>query len=123
MYQAVLDSNPGTGISRYVHRAMSGTYRKLKDHDNALAHLNAAVSMGSYDADIFRHRGDVYGALNQWQKALDDYNTAIKIDPSSAASYAHRSKAYSMLGRSDLSTADFQKASELGYQPASRRNQ
>ena len=59
-----------------THNNIGFSYLQLEDFDNALKHLNKAISIKSDDGSYYKNRGNVYLNQEKWEKALKDYETA-----------------------------------------------
>ena len=59
-----------------THNNIGFSYLQLEDFDNALIHLNKAISIKSNDGSYYNNRGSVYLNQERWEEALKDYQTA-----------------------------------------------
>ena len=59
-----------------THNNIGSSYLQLEDFDNALIHLNKAISIKSDDGSYYHNRGIVFFNQEKWEKALEDYETA-----------------------------------------------
>ena len=59
-----------------THNNIGFSYLQLEDFDNALLHLNKAISIKSNEGSYYNNRGNVYINQEKWEKALKDFETA-----------------------------------------------
>jgi len=59
-----------------THNNIGSSYLQLEDFDNALIHLNKAISIKSDEGSYYNNRGIVYFNQEKWEKGIKDYETA-----------------------------------------------
>lgn len=62
--------------------------------DNALNSFNNAIKFNNRDAEVYLHRGYIYGNTGEPQKALDDFTKAIDINHNYSDAYYNRAFIY-----------------------------
>lgn len=91
------DAYYGIGVSEY----------QKGDHEKALRHFSAAISIDPADARSYNMRGIIYYVKGENGKAIENYNMAIALDRSNADLYNNRGRAYYSKGGYDLSIKDY----------------
>ena len=66
----------GIGYKANTNNMIGYSYIQLEDFENALTHLNKAISIKSDQGDYYNNRGYVYLNQEKWDEALKDYETA-----------------------------------------------
>ena len=66
----------GIGYKANTNNMIGYSYIQLEDFENALKHLNKAISIKSDQGDYYNNRGYVYLNQEKWDEALTDYETA-----------------------------------------------
>ena len=66
----------GIGYKANTNYMIGYSYIQLEDFDNALIHLNKAISIKSDQGSYYNNRGYVYLNQEKWNEALKDYETA-----------------------------------------------
>lgn len=112
-YTRSLELEPGD-LSALIGRG--DCYRLLKQPQKAIADANKAIEVAPADAAAaFCNRGEAEVDLKLWDAAISDLSRTIKQLPDSGEAHYYRGLAYKGKGDKEKSTADLNKAKELGY--------
>lgn len=102
----------------YTNRG--AVYRRLGQHDEALADYDRAIQLDATDSIAYRNRGNLLLNQEQYEKALADYYEAIRLDPGDAIACLHAGISLTELGRLRGSLRYFDRASALGAPDGAR---
>ena len=92
------------------------TARQLNDErrsEDALAELNAAISLNAQSPEIYEERGHTYNLLDELDLALADFDRAIELGLAQPSTYFARGYASMFLGRLEDALSDFDKVVKL----------
>ena len=83
--------------------------------------LDEAAKLDRLLARAYNNRGSVFYQLGSIEKAIEDYDQAILLSPRSAEFYTNRAFAFQLLKQDAEARRNFERAIELGFEPASLR--
>ncbi len=95
---------------------------KAGEFDRALKQLNAIISSGTSDPDVFSYRGVVLLNLNRHQEAIGDFDRAVLLQPDYSYRYASRAFARDAVGDLEGAISDYEKAIALDPDDAIAHN-
>ncbi len=99
--------------SHIAHNQLGNYYFEARRYDEALTHLNQAVTLKPvyYKARI--SRGKVFRRMKKYSESLADYNKAIELEPNRDEAYNNRGNIYFETQQYDKALADYQKVTQL----------
>lgn len=100
-------------------------YRLNSEPEKALAEYNKAIAYSKVNGEDFYlvcyyyfNRGNYYLKAGNPELALEDYSYSIKLKPDFSAALLNRGVCLFRLGRKTEACQDWEKARDLGYEPA-----
>jgi len=90
-------------------------HRLTGNLDNAEKSYNQALRIEPDYAELHASLGALHIFKNDPEKALQSLSQAISLDPQLAVAHANIAVAYAMVGQFDLSDAELNQATALGY--------
>lgn len=116
-YEKALESfeqakTENTTNPRIVERGIGITYLGLADYDNAIAHLNEALSLSKgiiedVDYDINYYLASAYSLSGNTDKALEIYNSILALRPEAIDANYQKALIYLELNQIDNAKAQF----------------
>ena len=92
---------------------------KIGRHKEALSTVDQMISVDEADAEAWKLRGKIHGAMSLYPDAIDDYGKVIEIEPTyAAAAYEERSSIYEKLGMKEKASKDKKMAATIRSAPA-----
>ena len=88
---------------------------KKGDHDLAISDFTQAIDIDSNNAHTYNNRATAYSNKGEYNLTLEDCTRAIQVDNKMADAYVNRGFAKVLLGLNDDAEADFESASNLGF--------
>ena len=88
---------------------------KKGDHDLAISDFTQAIDIDSNNAHTYNNRATAYSNKGEYNLTLEDCTRAIQVDNKMADAYVNRGVAKVLLGLNDDAEADFESASNLGF--------
>ena len=88
---------------------------KKGDHDLAISDFTQAIDIDSNNAHTYNNRATAYSNKGEYNLTLEDCTRAIQVDNKMADAYVNRGVAKVLLGLHDDAEADFESASNLGF--------
>ena len=88
---------------------------KKGDHDLAISDFTQAIDIDSNNAHTYNNRATAYSNKGEYNLTLEDCTRAIQVDNTMADAYVNRGVAKVLLGLNDDAEADFESASNLGF--------
>ena len=110
-FTKAIDLDPNYA-SAYNGRAWN--YYQLGKFDEALVDIDRALKLAPNDANYYDTRACVYMGMKRYDAALDDLEKALVLSPEGWI-YHRRGEVYKLMGNDTKAQADFDKATELGY--------
>ena len=96
-----------------VYKIRADAQTENKQFKLAEQDYTSAIALDSTNAEYFRSRGGVRGALKNYQGAIADYGSAIALNPTySPDDYWYRAKLYAIGNQHEKALKDFDKAIE-----------
>ncbi len=91
-----------------------GTLNMLTgNHDEAIADLSKAISLGSKWAGDYVNRSILYHRRNNFRGALADLDQAVQLEPTNASTYFNRGLLRQEVGDHNRAESDLRRAGEL----------
>ena len=88
-------------------------YKKIHDHDKAIADYTEAIRLKPDSAGAYYSRADAFDDKGDHGKAIADYIEVIRLKPDNAEAYYDRGIAYGRNGDYDKAIADYTEAIRL----------
>lgn len=95
------------------HTSLGIAYIQRDQPQEALVHLDRAISLNPQAYKAVGNRGLALAKLGRTDEALEEYNRALTLRPKSAITYNNRGDLYRRLGRDDLALQDYNRAISL----------
>ena len=114
---AIEDYNMALHLNKnYVEALNRGVALDKKgDHDLAISDFTQAIDIDSNNAHTYNNRATAYSNKGEYNLTLEDCTRAIQVDNKMADAYVNRGVAKVLLGLNDDAEADFESASNLGF--------
>ena len=93
--------------------ARAASYRRVNDHDRAIADYDEALRIEPDSADVLHSRGAAYHDKKDYARAIADYTLAIQNEPEWAFPYVSRAIARDCLNETAKAVADLGEAIRL----------
>ena len=110
LYHELLGENPDQAD---VLHALAVLYAQSERYDEALTHLDKAISTEPNEAALYNSKGNVFLRLNKYFDAAAQYQKAIELDSDYAVAYNNLGKSYYEQEKLDQARAYYEKAIEL----------
>jgi tetratricopeptide (TPR) repeat protein len=105
----------GTSLAE-VYKIRADAQTLNKQYKLAERDYSQALTIDSANAEYFRSRGGVRGALKNLQGAIGDYGSAIVLNPANSPNdYWYRAKLYAIENQHEKALKDFDKAIEQSH--------
>jgi protein O-mannosyl-transferase len=117
-YNKVIELNPDAEKLTVVYNLIAILYMNEKKYNEALDNLNKAIKLRPDFAEAINNRGSLLMKQEKYEEAIRDFTTAIEFRPDYTEAYFNRGIAEFNSGKKDAGCRDWQRASSLGYQPA-----
>ena len=114
-YNKSIELSPNN-FNSYLNRGL--VYIYLKEYERAIQDFNKALEFMEHPI-IYGGRGEAYYYLKNYKQALADLNKSIELgieDKDLGEALYYRGLCYQAIGYNEKSTADLDKAKQLGYQ-------
>ena len=95
----------GIGYEANTNNMIGYSYIQLEDFENALIHLNKAISIKSDQGDYYNNRGEANQGLGNHKKAIDDFKKSLTMD-----GIGYEANTNNMIGYSYIQLEDFENA-------------
>ena len=105
--QACLDELEIHPYSSAARKRLGRIHVQLREADQALPYLQAAMRADPEDADVRRDLGRAYELLERWEDAVTEYELALELDPALNRVHYVLARIYRQLGRQDLAQDQF----------------
>ena len=115
---AIEDYNMALHLNEYYVEALNNrgvALDKKGDHDLAISDFTQAIDIDSNNAHTYNNRATAYSNKGEYNLTLEDCTRAIQVDNKMADAYVNRGVAKVLLGLNDDAEADFESASNLGF--------
>ena len=115
---AIEDYNMALHLNEYYVEALNNrgvALDKKGDHDLAISDFTQAIDIDSNNAHTYNNRATAYSNKGEYNLTLEDCTRAIQVDNKMADAYVNRGFAKVLLGLNDDAEADFESASNLGF--------
>jgi arylsulfatase A-like enzyme/Flp pilus assembly protein TadD len=109
----VAREHPGFAEGRAEHGI---ALAKLGRYREALAELNAALTLGYYDAVVYNYAGIAYAETGDREQALKAYEKAVQLDPHFAAAYLNLALQYRKRGELAKARQYYRKTCDLSVE-------
>lgn len=93
-------------------------YSKRGAYKHAIEEYNKVLEWEPENLDVLNDRANAYSWTKNYRDAIRDLSKIILIRPDSALAYHNRGIAYAWSAQRSKAVADFEKACELGFEPA-----
>ncbi|MEQ8168103.1 MAG: tetratricopeptide repeat protein [Candidatus Eremiobacterota bacterium] len=102
-------------LQAYVNRG--DAYKKIGEHEKAIADLNQALNIDPRRAEVYATRGSIYMEIKEYDKSMADLNYALKLKSDLPAAYINRGNLYRLKGDYNKAISDYREALKLkpGY--------
>lgn len=90
IFEGLLEINPESDAA---HSALGALLTKKRDDENALFHLDKAVTLNNRQIAPFVNRAEVYLRQSRFEAAVADLKRAIELDPHEKDAGANRARA------------------------------
>lgn len=98
LVKSILATNPDFSNAHYLNSILSYNNDKL---DEAIKHIDIAISIDPYDADFFGHKALIFLAKKQYKTALKNADEGLKIDAKNLHCLNTRTQALTKLKRKE----------------------
>jgi len=91
---------------------------QMNKNEEALKYFTKTIEADPNYVDAYLNRGNVYLNDKKYEYAIKDLDKTVAMNPNYAVAYYNRGIAKYYSGNKENACLDFQKSSDLGYQPA-----
>jgi tetratricopeptide (TPR) repeat protein len=97
----------------WAHVKLGIGYKNLRKYDQAIKHLNTAISLELKNEWAYIELGLTYNQKGEYDKAIENLNEAISLEPKNEWAYRALGLAYEGQGEYDRAIENFRRAIEI----------
>jgi len=110
-----------TDVELWLNRGVVKMH--LKNITGSIRDFTQAIELKPDYEKAWLNRGNAFVKLGEYEKAIEDYSVAITYDPEYAAAFYNRALVYHKLKKIREACSDFERASALGLDVTSAKQQ